>query len=81
MPLKKMNRKEIKSQLKPWITNEIVIKINHRNDIFKKKKQDPENQHLRQAYNKFRNAVNRDIKKSKEKHYLKYFENCKNNMK
>ena len=81
MPLKKLSKKEKKSKQKPWITQEILTKINHRNELFRKKKEDPDNQHLKQVYNKFRNSVNRDIKKSKEKYYLNYFENCKNNMK
>ena len=81
MPLKKLNNKEKKSQQKPWITHAILVKINHRNEIFKQSKDDPGNVHLKQAYNRFRNSVNRDIKKSKEKYYLGYFDNCKNNMK
>ena len=81
MPLKKMNSKEKKTSQKPWINNTILIKIKHRNELFRKKKEDPNNRHLRQTYNKFRNSVNRDIKKSKERYYLKYFQNCKSNMK
>ena len=76
-----MTNKEKKSSQKPWINNAILIKIKHRNELFRKKKDDPNNRHLRQTYNKFRNSVNRDIKKSKEKYYLRYFENCKSNMK
>ena len=81
MPLKKLNNKEKKSQQKPWITHAILVKINHRNEIFKKSKDDPGNAHLKQVYNRFRNSVNKDIKKSKEQYYLGYFEKCKNNMK
>ena len=81
MPLKKLNMKEKKARQKPWITQEILVKISHRNELFRRKKLDPGNQYLRQGYNKFRNSVNRDIKKSKEKYYLNFFENCKNNMK
>ena len=38
MPLKKLNKKEIKKKQKPWITKEILIKINHRNNLFSRKK-------------------------------------------
>ena len=64
----------------PGLQN-ILTKINHRNELFKMKKNNPENRHFKQVYNKFRNSVNRDIKKSKEIYYSKYFENCKNSMK
>ena len=39
------------------------------------------NEHLKSAYNRFRNSVNKDIKVSKKEYYDRYFENCKNNMK
>ena len=78
---RKLSKKENKSRQKPWMTPKILFKINHRNELFKQKKLDPENLHLKHVYNRFRNSVNRDIKKSKETHYVKYFENCKNNMK
>ena len=78
---RKLTKKENKSKQKPWISPAILVKINHRNELFRRKKLDPENIHLKQVYNKFRNSVNRDIRKSKEKYYVNYFENCKNNMK
>ena len=37
-PLKKLNKKDLKFQLKPWITPNIIKKINHRNKLFVKKK-------------------------------------------
>ena len=78
---RKLSKRENRNKQKPWITPEIITKINHRNELFKLKKADPENTHLKHVYNRFRNSVNRDIKKSKEKHYVTYFQNCKNNMK
>ena len=64
MPLKKLNKQELKLKKKPWLTKVILNKIKHRNDIFAKKKRDPNNEHLQHAYNCFRNSVNRDIKNS-----------------
>ena len=81
MPLKKLTKKEIKMKSKPWITPRIVRKIKHRNSLFARKKLDPNNDHLKNVYNRFRNSVNREIKTSKKKYYNEYFENCKNNMK
>ena len=81
LPLKKMTKKEIKMKRKPWITPVIIRKIKHRNSLFARKKLDPDNIHLKSAYKRFRNSVNRDIKSSKKAHYTKYFDNCKNSMK
>ena len=36
MPLKKVSQKEFKRKYKPWITNKILRKIEHKNKIFKK---------------------------------------------
>ena len=80
-PLKKLNKKELKFKLKPWITPIIIKKINHRNKLFVKKKKNPDNMDIKVLYNKFRNSVARDIKKSKKDYYSKYFEDCKSNMK
>ena len=71
-----MNNKDKKTIQKPWITNYILTKINHRNALFKQKKSKPNDLYLKQAYNRFRNSVNRDIKKSKENFHLNFFENC-----
>ena len=46
----------------------------------KTKKKKPDDVYLKHAYTKFRNSVNRDIKKSKKNHYTTYFEDCKLNM-
>ena len=37
LPLKKLNMREKRNKQKPWITKSIIIKINHRNDLFRKK--------------------------------------------
>ena len=81
MPLKKLNNKEVKLKRKPWLSKEILNKIKHRNELFARKKLSPDNDHLKHAYNRFRNSVNRDIKTSKKKYYTNYFANCNNNMK
>ena len=35
MPLKKVNPKKLKNRNKPWVTNEILHKINYKNKVFK----------------------------------------------
>ena len=81
MPLKKMSIKERQIRDKPWMTKEILKKIKIRNKLFANKKKDINNEHLKSAYNKFRNSVNNDIKMSKTKYYNTYFESCQTNMK
>ena len=49
--------------------------------LFRRKKEDPLNQHIKHSYNLFRNRITREIKKSKRKHYKEFFEGNLNNMK
>ena len=71
----------MKRSMKPWITNEIINMIGHRDRLFHQKKDNPLNQRIKNAYNLFRNRVTREIKKAKNKYYNDYFENNLNNMK
>ena len=80
-PLKKLKKKELKLQNKPWITTNILKKIKHRNTIFAIIKHEPENDHLKKVYKRFRNVIKRDIIASKKQYYSNYFDECKNNMK
>ena len=80
-PIKKMNKREYNLKSKPWITKNIQQKIIHRNRLFVKKKNNPNDDYIKKVYNQFRNSVNRDIKSSKKSYYSNYFENCKNDMK
>lgn len=80
-PLRKLSKKEYKLKSKPWISVFIQRKIRHRNELFSRKKKNPTDEYVAQAYNRFRNSVNRDIIKAKRNYYSTYFENCKLNMK
>ena len=80
-PLKKMNKKQLNKISKPLINKFILKMISHRDRLFKKKKEDPLNQHIKQSYNLFRNRTTREIKKSRRKYYKEYFEGNLNNMK
>ena len=70
-PIKKLNSKEIKLKVKPWITQEI-------SKLFERKKT---NENVKLLYNIFRNQVNRELKKSKKSYYAAYFEEHSNNIK
>ena len=64
-PIKKLNKNQVKRSMKPWITNEIINMIGHRDRLFHQKKDNPPNQRIKSAYNLFRNHVTREIKKAK----------------
>ena len=78
---KKLNKKQLKGSQKPWITNDIIKLIGHRDRLFRQKKDNPINQRIKRAYNLFRNRTTREIKKAKKKYYKDYFNNNLNNMK
>ena len=80
-PVKKLNPTEIKTRLKPWITPDIRKLIKIRDKLFARKKRQPENQTVSEAYNRVRNKVNREIQKSKIKHYKSYFDQHSSNIK
>ncbi len=80
-PLKKLNRKEVKRRLNPWMTNEVMKLIKIRDRLFERKKREPDNSTVTDAYKRVRNKVSREIKKSKNDHYKKYFESHSNNIK
>ena len=64
-PTKKLTPKEVKLKLKPWITPETLKLIKIRDKLFKRKKRQPENELVKETYNRVRNRVNRELKKSK----------------
>ena len=84
MPLKKMTKKEIKQQQKPWINMEILKAINQRDSLHKKwvKTQDSDSKtNLNKEYKKLRNKIREDIQTSKKKYFQEYFSRNANNMK
>ena len=67
--------------LKPWITHEIQKLMKIRDRLFARKKRQPENDHVREVYNRVRNNVCRQLEKSKKQHYESYFDEMNNNIK
>lgn len=80
-PVKKLSRKEMKLDSKPWITPKIIRMIKYRNTLFNRKKRQPNNENIKKLFTLFRNKVNNELKKSKKIYYKKYFEECQNNIK
>ena len=80
-PTKKLTPKQIKFRLKPWITPEIQNLMRVRDRLFERTKRQPENDHVREVYNRVRNRVSRLLGKSKKQHYESYFEEMNTNIK
>ena len=80
-PLKKLPDKEVKRRLNPWMTNKILKIMAVRDRLFARKKREPENLTVLNAYKRVRNKVSNEIKKAKNTHYKKYFVSHCNNIK
>ena len=80
-PIKKLNAREIKLKVKPWITPELSKMIKTKNKLFERKNRQPANENVKLLYNIFRNRVNRELKKSKKSYYATYFKEHSNNIK
>ena len=81
-PIKKLNCRDIKLKVKPWITAELSKMTKIINKLFEKKKRQPINENVKYLYNVFRNRVNRELKKkTKKKYYATYFEEHSKNIK
>lgn len=52
----------------PWITKDIQNMISHKDNLFKKWKNNPTNQVYRREYNKWRNKANKEINRAKNNH-------------
>ena len=81
---KKIEKKKVKKFSKVKIFSEVKIcNINKPICSYKqgRKKRQPKNIAVKLLYNKFRNRVNRELKKSKIEYYSQYFEDNSNNSK
>ena len=79
-PIKKLNSKEIKLKIKPWITPELSKMIKTRNKLFERKKRQHTNDDVKLLYNISRNRIKRELKKSKKSYYATYFEEHSSNI-
>ena len=77
-PIKKLNSREIKLKVKPWITPELSKMIKIKSKLFERTKRQSSNENVKHLYNIFRNKVNRELKKSKKSYYTTYFEEHSN---
>ena len=71
---------EVKLRSTPWINPELAKMIRIKNTLFERKKRQPTNENIKSLYNRFRNRVNRELKKAKKTHYTDYFNEHSNNI-
>ena len=79
-PIRKLNAKEVKLRSKPWINSDLAKMIKIKNKLFERKKRQPLNENIKVLYNRFRNRVDRELKRSKKSHYTEYFNEHSNNI-
>ena len=79
-PIRKLNAKEVKLRSKPWINSDLAKMIKIKNKLFERKKRQPLNENIKVLYNRFRNRVDRELKKSKKSHYTEYFNEHSSNI-
>ena len=84
VPLKKVNKKQLKLEAKPWITPGIIKSIKRRDKLLRKyiSAKDPiRKDQLHTDYKNLRNEVVAIIRRSKTLHYQKYFTENAGNIK
>ena len=79
--IKKLSPREIKLKLNPWITPEIKKMLDLRDRLFARRKREPNNETVDQAYKTARNRVSRKIEKSKKEYQDAYFAEHQNDIK
>jgi hypothetical protein len=68
-------------KIKPWMTNNLLLKIQKRKSIYKQLISNPNNMRLKKYYINFRNKLNVEIKLTKEQFYKLKFDRNSGNMK
>ena len=84
VPLKKLNKREFKQTLKPWITPGIRNSIKRKDKLYRKymnMKNATAKKNIHTEYKALKNRINSLIHFSKKNHYTKYFNQYSNNIK
>ena len=79
-PYKKISKKEYKLKMKPWISREILAKINERDKLLHKSCKEKDSERKKNLHNQYkiiRNSITKLKRESKITYYKKYFEQYK----
>ena len=83
MPLRKITKREFKQKFKPWISKQILSKIDDKNKAFRKylrSKNTVLKNDLHRKFKDLKNEVTHLLRSSKKDFYKKYFTENKNNI-
>ena len=83
VPLKKLNKKDFKYQLKPWISHGILNSIKRRDKLLRKYINEKDviiKEDLKYEYRKLRNKIVNLIRTGKRNHFQKHFTENANNI-
>ena len=83
VPLKKLNKKEMRLQSKPWITSDIVKSIKMRDRLLRRyinAKDINQKNEFHAQYKALRNQIVATIRKGKKEHFQKYFTESANDI-
>ena len=83
-PIEKVSKRKLKQQSKkPWINNDLLKRINHKNKLYKKAKVE-QDKNLKDSLEKevkiLQNFLKKDIQLEKDKYYQRFFKENKNNL-
>ena len=79
-PLKKISKRKVKKQRKPWMNYQILDMIKTKHKLFKKYLNNKTLENL-EIFKAKRNRIKREINKAKKQYYYTFFKNCKNDPK
>ena len=84
IPFEKISKRKLKQQpRKPWINNDLMKRINHKNKLHKRSKLETNNNlkaKLHHEWQILQKAVKKDIQIEKDKYYQNFFKQNKNNL-
>ena len=84
IPFEKISKRKLKQQpRKPWINNELMKRVNHKNKLHKRSKLEINNNlktKLNHEWQILQKAVKKDIQIEKDKYYQNFFKQNKNNL-
>ena len=83
LPMRKLSQKEFKQKFKPWISNNILEKINEKNKTFRKYMKAKNKERKGELFDQFKvlkNEVTYLTRSGKRAYYKKYFADNKDNL-
>ena len=81
LPKRKVSKKRLKLKTKPWITAQIIKLMTYRDNLLRKLNENSVTVSNKYLYNKFRNRVVSEQRKSKKEYFHEFFQRHQSNIK